>query len=160
MKRWGKNEVHDQHREALGEVVREARASLLMKLRFIEVHGESHYLPALERLASEHGVDLAHVDDFDIDDVPVQLIPEPTNPYDPHAIMVVSPTNRDRLGYMAREKAAEYAEAIAKIAMEHDLWCAAQVGGARHDDGWRIGIQLLLPIPSKMAQDLTLIPQA
>ncbi len=115
----------------------------------IEVRGESRCVPALERLAADHGVQLAHVDEFDIDDVWLRLIPEPTNAVDPNALLVTSAQGR-RLGYMARERAARYAAVVAELAATHDLWCRAHVGGGRHDGSWRIGVWLHLVAPREL----------
>lgn len=117
----------------------------------VEVRGESHYVPALERLASAQGVNLKRVDEFDLDDIWLRLIPEPTNPYDRKALMVTSPEGHC-LGHIGRENAAKYTEIITELAKAHDLWCRAQIGGGRYDDGWRIGVWVFMVSPGDLAK--------
>ncbi len=117
----------------------------------VEVRGESHYVAALERLVSAQGVNLKRVDEFDLDDIWLRLIPEPTNPYDPRALMVAS-SEGDCLGHIGRENAAKYAEIITELAGGHDLWCRAQIGGGRYDDGWRIGVWVFMVSPGDLAK--------
>lgn len=115
----------------------------------IDVHGESHYVPALERLAHQSGVNLKRIDEFDLDTIWLRLIPEPANPHDPKAIMVASPDGRC-LGHIGRTEAAKYAEVITELAETHELWCRAQIGGGLHNGQWRIGVWLYIPTPGEL----------
>jgi hypothetical protein len=119
--------------------------------RMIDVRGESHYVPALERVARENGVDLKHRDEFDLDDVWLRIIPQPTNPHDSNAIMVASPRG-DCLGHISREGAAKYVEVISELAEKHELWCKAQMGGGIYDGDWRIGVWIYIPTPGELGK--------
>jgi hypothetical protein len=119
--------------------------------RMLNVQGESHYMPALRKLVSTQGVNLGRVDEFDTGDLWLRLTPEPTNQYDRNAIMVTSPKG-SCLGYLGREQAAKYVEVITELAVKHDLWCKAQVGGGRYPSGWRIGVWLFIPTPTELTQ--------
>lgn len=119
--------------------------------RMIDVHGESFYGPALRKFVTANGVNLNRTDDFDLDDVLVRLIPEPTNPQDPRAIMVAAPDG-SCLGHVGRANALKYAEIITELAETHDLWCKAQIGGGKYPSGWRIGVWLYIPTPGELAK--------
>jgi hypothetical protein len=108
-------------------------------------------MPALEKLVTAQGINLKHTDDFDLHDLWLRLIPEPTNPADPRAIQVASPDGA-LLGYLSRENAAKYAEILTELADKHDLWCAAQIGGGLKEDGWSIGVWLYMATPGELAK--------
>jgi hypothetical protein len=122
--------------------------------RIVEVRGESRRLRQLEDLVTTQGVNLRACDEFDIGNVWVQLSPEPGNPVDGNAIMVLAPQG-ELIGYMARERAAQYVAPICELARSHELWCEAQIGGGLHADGWRIGVWLHLPSPRDLEQQIS-----
>jgi hypothetical protein len=65
--------------------------------------------------------------------------------------MVTSPEGHC-LGHIGRENAAKYTEIMTELAKAHDLWCRAQVGGGRYDDGWRIGVWVFMVSPGDLAK--------
>jgi hypothetical protein len=119
--------------------------------RLIDVVGESHHMPAIERLVTAQGVNLRHIEDFDIDNIWLRLTPEPNNPVDKRAISVTT-AKRELLGYLSRENAAKYVEILTELGRQHDLWCLAQVGGGLKDDGWSIGIWLYMETPGELSK--------
>jgi hypothetical protein len=119
--------------------------------RLIDVVGESHHMPAIERLVTAQGINLSRIDDFDLDNIWLRLIPEPNNPADKRAISVTT-AKRELLGYLSRENAAKYVEILTELGRQHDLWCLAQVGGGLKDDGWSIGIWLYMETPGELSK--------
>jgi len=97
----------------------------------VEVVGESHYKPALRRLAGSHGDESA--DQLCI----ATLVPEPSNPYDRNAVRV--DINNLTVGYLSRGDAPLFLKRLA----DHGLTgcttsCEATIcGGFLMDDGTR-----------------------
>ncbi len=107
------------------------------------VVGESQYQRALERICGGRPKEPA--------DHPcrARLVPEPTNKYDPNAIMVQ--VDGMTVGYLSRGAARKYAPIAALLS--EPLECAALiVGGWRRsaEDQGSFGIRLDLPIASEL----------
>jgi hypothetical protein len=105
--------------------------------------GESHYQGALlSACGGRHGEPVSH-------DCSAVLLPEPTNPYDPNAVMVWA--GGRHVAYLSRSDAAAYRPAIAAAAaIDHLIACPAQIA-ARGDIGEtaNLGIFLHLPAPAE-----------
>lgn len=72
-----------------------------------DIEGEFARIPAIVRaIGRRPKVDQEIV----LEDLIAELHPEPTNPYDPHAVMVV--INGQHVGYLGREDAREYQPAL------------------------------------------------
>ncbi len=82
-----------------------------VKLRNFEVAGEFYRTENVTRVFRGHptqqdeGVELR---------LPATLVPDPTNPFDPHAVAVY--VSREHVGYLAREDAEEYSPALRALA--------------------------------------------
>ncbi|WP_156400342.1 HIRAN domain-containing protein [Caulobacter sp. Root655] len=107
--------------------------------------GESNYQEALSRVCGGHN---RHGHELTTTGV---LMPEPTNPYDPNAIMVT--IGGERVGYLARDEAKRYGDALvaAGFGGQSATVDVKVVGGWRtnqHDEG-HFGVKLALPWPVK-----------
>lgn len=97
------------------------------------VVGESHYQTVLAGAAGGR----AAGDDF-ADHLPARavLVPEPSNPYDRHAVRVdVLGTGRpETVGYLPRDVAPEYQDALRSLGPRRYATCAARItgGGAKY----------------------------
>ena len=111
------------------------------------VVGESHCQPALLKLCggySREGHDFEAVG---------SLVPEPSNPHDASAVMVV--IAGEKVGYLSREDAPRYLEALesAGYGSQTAKVAAKIVGGWKtnqHDAG-HFGVKIALPWPVKFA---------
>jgi hypothetical protein len=103
-----------------------------------EVHGESHYQPAISRSYKRHGglgSDLK---------VSATLVPEPTNQHDPNAVRVE--IDGRTVGYLPRAKASEYRSMLGL----QEGQCSAKItGGHERDNGERafFGVKLNMRWP-------------
>lgn len=109
------------------------------------VVGESNYQAALAKICGGH-----NREGHELETVAV-LTPEPTNAYDPNAVMVVIEDRK--IGYLSRDDAPRYLEALetAGFAGQTAKVGAKIVGGWRtnqHDSG-HFGVRLALPWPVK-----------
>jgi hypothetical protein len=101
--------------------------------------GVSHYQDALRGISgSAEGEPVRH-------SARAALVPEPANPHDPNAVMVLI---EDRhVGYLSREDAVRYGPAV-KVLREHGrlLVCDAVIGGrGPASDTPNLGVFLELP---------------
>ena len=85
--------------------------------------GEGHYGVELRRIAGTRQRRGESVE------FSVTLQPEPTNPYDPQAVVVLS-DHRKTIGYLSREHAAEYGPVFAALAAHGQIaQCKAKMFG-------------------------------
>ncbi len=108
---------------------------------FMAVAGESHYQQALSRIRGECVPGPEGRPSF-----PVVLIPEPDNPYDPHAIAVISAVGR--VGYLPRDDAPRYGTTMrALLASGYDgARCTALLTGGEPGKPM-FGVVLMLSYP-------------
>jgi hypothetical protein len=119
------------------------------------VHGESHYQDALRRVAAKVATrtaptDLALTSTAGLDGVlwfDAVLIPEHHNPHDANAIAVYA-AGGGKVGYIPREKAADYRPVFDLILVEGYKagTCPAFLTGGT--DGKFFGVMLALPGPN------------
>lgn len=104
--------------------------------RRLSVVGESNYQEALVRLSGcpatgEHKFDCSAV-----------LVPEPTNPHDPRAVMVQ--VERECVGYLSRHNAARFGPKVRAMNEQGEpALCMAFIG--RGPDHENLGISLRVP---------------
>lgn len=80
----------------------------------VEVVGEHAYGPAIKAALRANKAPIASGRDAEVEGIPVDLVPEPDNPYDSNAISV---RWRNRvLGYLSREDALRYRQPAQRIA--------------------------------------------
>jgi hypothetical protein len=103
----------------------------------VDVVGESHYQPAI-RSACDWKPDtdtLFHC--------LAELVPEPTNPHDPHAIMVT--INGACVGYLSRQDAVTLGPAVrAAIKQQGSGACRAVIAGRANSGTDNLGVFLHL----------------
>jgi len=114
----------------------------------VRVVGESAYQTALLELAGgKRHYGGAHIETF------ANLIPEPANPADPHAIAVL--IGGRKVGYLSRRDAARHALAVlSAIARFGEATCAAVIVGGwerEHNDVGLFGVRLRLRAPGEIA---------
>lgn len=99
--------------------------------------GESHYQPAIRSACDwKPGTDTLF-------DCLAELVPEPTNPHDPHAIMVT--INGACVGYLSRQDAAILGPAVrAAIKQQRSGACRAVIAGRTNGDTDNLGVFLHL----------------
>jgi hypothetical protein len=103
----------------------------------VDVVGESHYQPAIRAACGwKRGTDtLFHC--------VAELVPEPTNPYDPNAIKVT--INGACVGYLPRQEAATLGPAIREaIEQQGSGACRAVIAGHATGDTDNLGVFLHL----------------
>jgi len=117
------------------------RTTLLVGHRLVNVAGESHYQEALRELvgpttAAEIAVDTEAV-----------LVPEPSNPHDPNAVMVQ--IDGKLVGYLPRDDAVAYGPALRELGERGRAGaCEARIAGRRDGGGTpNLGVFLRLPDP-------------
>jgi hypothetical protein len=107
------------------------------------VVGESSYQGALRKLAGGYQRDGVRVP------VMAVLIPEPSNTFDPNAVMVH--IDNRKVGYLSRDEALEFRECMAKLDPPRQVAAvdAIIVGGFVRADGEKghFGVQLDLEFP-------------
>jgi hypothetical protein len=105
----------------------------------VNVVGESHYQPAI-RAACGAGIN----EDVKFECF-AELVPEPTNPYDPNAVQVLI---EERLvGYLSRADAAELGPAIvAERERTGGGLCRAAITGHKDSETTNLGVFLHLDI--------------
>jgi hypothetical protein len=107
------------------------------------VVGESRCQEALSAICGGHNREGHELEPI------AQLVPEPQNPFDPNAVMVM--IQGQKVGYLMRDDAPRYLKALAAIGRHGDIASvrAKIVGGWRtnqHDAG-HFGVKLALPWP-------------
>jgi hypothetical protein len=106
----------------------------------INVVGESHYQPAIREACGWQG---PGSDTFF--DCMAELVPEPTNPYDPNAIMVK--IEGRQVGHLSRQDAAEYGDHISQaIRQQGTGMCRAVIAGRGDGETQNLGIFLHIEI--------------
>lgn len=107
----------------------------------VDAVGESHYQDALRAICGSKGWE-----DVAFDCIAV-LVPEPTNPYDPNAVMVQ--VDGHCVGYLSRDNAIAYGTLIKHPNLKGRFaGCRAQIAGrakARGGTTSNLGIFLRLP---------------
>ncbi|MEK6228650.1 MAG: HIRAN domain-containing protein [Actinomycetota bacterium] len=122
---------------------RHPRTTLLIGGRLVNVAGESHYQEALREIvgpttAAEIAVDTEAL-----------LVPEPSNPHDPNAVMVQ--IDGKLVGYLPRDEAAAYGPALNELGERGRMGsCEARIAGRGGDGGTsNLGVFLRLPDPEE-----------
>ena len=115
------------------------RTTLLVGGRLVNVAGESHYQEALREIvgsAAEIAVDTE-----------AQLVPEPSNPHDPNAVMVQ--IDGKLVGYLSRDEAVAYGPTLKELAERGRTGlCEARIAGRGGNGGTsNLGVFLRLPDP-------------
>ena len=124
------------------------RFAQLPQENYMRVAGESHYQETLSRLRARCRPGREGRPSF-----PVALIPEPNNPYDPHAIAVVSAAGH--VGYLPREDAPRYGASMRTLAARgyDGGWCMALLTGGEPDRP-NFGVVLTLAYPEACEEAL------
>lgn len=114
----------------------------------MRVAGESHCQPALTKLRGR-----CVPSDSGRPSFPVALVPEPDNPYDPHAVAVVTETGR--VGYLPREDAERYGPTLDSLrrAGYDGASCTGLLTGGEPDKP-RLGVVLCLSYPKDCERHL------
>ncbi|MBN6777397.1 hypothetical protein JRG19_02380 [Pseudoclavibacter alba] len=132
--------------------------------RGIEVAGISHRIPALKRAI---GTTVSSTDPTLLDTF-AQLVPEPTNRYDANAVKVV--INKQHIGYLPAETAADYIEPITALVetgytptARAEVWALAKTFGRTGDMFAHVRVALapvhaLLPMNNPPAKPYALLP--
>ena len=117
------------------------RTTLLVGGRLVNVAGESHYQEALREIVGSRGPGEVAVDTEAV------LVPEPSNPHDPKAVMVQ--IDRKLVGYLPREEAVAYGPTLAELAGRGRTGlCEARIAGRGDESGTsNLGVFLRLPDP-------------
>lgn len=125
----------------------------------VEVAGESHYQGSLTGLADGFTINGPRLRDHR-----AILLPEPDNPYDPHAVRVVivstaQPPGRSAIvGYLSRADAVAYRGVVDRVAgLGYVTGCLASLkGGQERDEGGRnyIGVTLYLGTPKALMAEV------
>lgn len=111
-----------------------------------EVAGEAHHRSEIRAVL---GRDLRRGSEVELDNVPVHLVPEPDNPYDPNAVSVR--VNGLVVGYLDRDTAARYRQPIRRIAASGLTATTTARLWARDDNGTlRARATVYLPDPALM----------
>jgi hypothetical protein len=103
----------------------------------VNVVGESHYQPAIRRACDwQRGTDTRF-------ECMAELVPEPTNEYDPNAVMVK--IDGERVGYLSRDDAVRLGPAIRQaIDQQGTGMCRAMIAGHANDRTDNLGVFLHL----------------
>ena len=110
--------------------------------------GESHYQPALLGACDARpGEPVTH-------DCTAVLVPEPTNPHDPNAVMVWVDGNR--VAYLSRSDALAYGPTVRAASRSgHLIACAARISGRGESARTaNLGIFLLLALPPEALSEV------
>jgi hypothetical protein len=107
----------------------------------IDIAGESHYQDALERVGGGGRNAFGVRNQL----ITVELVREPTNPYDPNAVKIQA--DGHHLGYLPREDAPRFHAVIGKLtAKDRPATCRARLTGGwdrGRDDRGSIGLRIL-----------------
>ncbi len=117
------------------------RTTLLIGGRLVNVAGESHYQEALREIVGAPAGEQVAVD------TEAMLVPEPSNPHDPNAVMVQ--IDGRLVGYLPREEAVAYGPALEELgARGRTGLCEARIAGRGGESGTsNLGVFLRLPDP-------------
>lgn len=117
------------------------RTTLLVGGRLVNVAGESHYQEALREIVGPTAGEEVAVD------TEALLVPEPSNPHDPNAVMVR--IDEKLVGYLPRDEAVAYAPALAELGERGRTGaCKARIAGRGGETGTsNLGVFLRLPDP-------------
>lgn len=109
----------------------------------VPVVGESHYQNAIR-----HACGSDRWEDIRFDCI-AALVPEPSNPYDPNAVIVQ--VAGERVGYLSREDAVAYGGLVGRLADQgRAVVCAAMIAGrGPGSDTPNLGVFLHLPPPDE-----------
>lgn len=119
------------------------RTTLLIGGRLVNVAGESHYQEELREIVGPTDESVIAVD------TEALLVPEPSNAYDPNAVMV---RIDDKLvGYLPREEAVAYAPMLRELGERGRTGaCDARIAGrGGHSGTSNLGVFLRLPDPEE-----------
>jgi hypothetical protein len=106
----------------------------------VEVVGESHYQPAIRKACDWKGPG-----EDTLFECMAELVPEPTNPYDPNAIMIK--IDGRQVGYLSRRDAAELGHAISEAILRQGTgMCRAVIAGRADGETQNLGVFLHLDI--------------
>jgi HIRAN domain len=112
------------------------RQTFLRGRELVNVAGESHYQDALRRIAGAGDVRL---------DTEAQLVGEPDNPHDPHAVRVE--IDGEKVGYLPRALAQDWSPRLAELASRRRVGaCEATILGGADTP---LGVFLRLPAPDE-----------
>ena len=118
-----------------------ARLTFLRGGELVNVAGESHYQEALQELTGTDGTSEIR------QDAEAVLVPEPSNPHDPNAVMVQ--IDERLVGYLPRAAAVAYASMIAAVRDRGRApACEAMIAG-RGGERSALGVFLRLPMPGE-----------
>jgi len=117
------------------------RTTLLVGGRLINVAGESHYQEALREIVGPTTTAEIAVD------TEALLVPEPSNPHDPNAVMVQ--IGGKLVGYLPRDEAVAYGPALKELGERGRIGaCEARIAGRGDASGTsNLGVFLRLPDP-------------
>ena len=115
------------------------RTTLLVGARLVNAAGESHYQEALREIAGP-AAEIAV-------DTEALLVPEPSNPHDPNAVMVQ--IDGKLVGYLPRDEAVAYGPTLQELAERGRTGlCEARIAGrGGHGGTSNLGVFLRLPDP-------------
>ena len=118
------------------------RTTLLVGGRLVNVAGESHYQEALREIVGAAAGDREVAVDTE-----ALLIPEPSNPHDPNAVMVH--IDAHLVGYLPRDEAVAYGPTLKELGERGRTGlCEARIAGRGGDSGTsNLGVFLRLPDP-------------
>lgn len=107
----------------------------------MNVAGESHYQEALREIVGTTTATEVAVD------TEALLVPEPSNPHDPNAVMVQ--IDGKLVGYLPRGDAVAYGETLSELSARGRLGlCEARIAGRGDESGTsNLGVFLRLPEP-------------
>ena len=103
----------------------------------MNVAGESHYQDALRKMIGPTKGDVAV-------DTEALLIPEPSNPHDPNAVMVQ--IDGQLVGYLPRDEAVAYGPTLKQLGERGRTGlCEARIAGRAESGTSNLGVFLRLP---------------
>lgn len=116
-------------------------------LKLVQVVGESHYQEALHLLCGRKADEAIHFECI------AGLVPEPSNPHDPNAVMIQ--IEGRCVGYLSRHDAVAYSEAV-RLALEADtvISCSAMIAGHGPQDAETRNLGVFLHLP-KASETIT-----
>ena len=120
------------------------RTTLLVGGRLVNVAGESHYQEALREIAGSAASNREVAVDTE-----ALLVPEPSNPHDPNAVMVR--IDGKLVGYLPRDEAVAYRDTLRALGERgRTALCEARIAGRGGDSGiTNLGVFLRLPDPKE-----------
>lgn len=110
----------------------------------VEVVGEHAYGQSIRAALSAGGAKVGAGRDADVENLPVELVAEPDNPYDSNAISVR--WGGRVLGYLSREDAVRFAHPVRRI-IASGLVAVASARIWAYDDGSRLRARVTVALP-------------